>query len=243
LVPSALILLVGLTQTGAADSSPALKAGRQCIIVITDSWNATGGVAYWFERETRSGWQRRGGPSPVVVGRAGLAWGRGEMKTTGLAGPIKHEGDDRAPAGVFRIGTAFGYAGTPIPTKLPYLPLSTNVVAVDDPQSRYYNQLVDKTKIRNPDWRSAENMILADNRYKWGVVVMHNVRPIAGAGSCIFLHVWKDSATTTSGCTAMPQENLLRLIRWLDPTRGPLLVQLPRSIYNEMHGQWGLPSL
>jgi D-alanyl-D-alanine dipeptidase len=121
--------------------------------------------------------------------------------------------------------------------------LSTKVVAVDDPKSRYYNQLVNRSKVADADWQSAENMILADQRYKWGVVVMHNVPPIAGAGSCIFLHVWKDSSTATSGCTAMAEENLLKLIGWLDPTKTPLFIQLPRSIYNELRPDLGLPNL
>jgi D-alanyl-D-alanine dipeptidase len=232
---------IGLLLDSIGGESNALENSRQCVVVITDSWTAPDGVAHRFEREDRSGWQRRGGPSPVLVGRAGLAWGRGETKTADLAGPIKHEGDDKAPAGVFQIGTAFGYAQTPVTTKMPYLPVSPNVVAVDDPQSRYYNRLVDKTKIRDADWRTAENMILTDNRYKWGIVVMHNVPPTSGAGSCIFLHVWKDRLTATSGCTAMPEESLLNLIGWLDPRKGPLLVQLPRSIYNELQARWALP--
>jgi len=126
---------------------------------------------------------------------------------------------------------------------LPYLALSYNIVAVDDPHSRFYNRLVNITQINHPDWKSAEKMILSDQRYKWGIVVLHNEPPKSGAGSCIFLHVWLNSSTPTSGCTAMPEEDLRRLIGWLDPAKAPLLVQLPRSIYSEQRGQWGLPKL
>jgi D-alanyl-D-alanine dipeptidase len=238
-----ILLIAGTIGNAASDPANPLRSNSQCIIVITDSWRSSGGVLHSFEREDNSKWKQHSGPIPILVGRAGLAWGRGELNSIGLPGPVKREGDDKAPAGIFRLGTAFGYGRKPADTKLPYLMLSRNIVAVDDPASRYYNQLLNKTKVAKPDWRSAENMILADNRYQWGVVVLHNVPPVSGAGSCIFLHAWKDSSTATSGCTAMSKNSLLKLIRWLDPTKDPLFVQLPHSIYNEERPGWGLPLL
>src|SRR5205823_2913233 len=105
------------------------------------------------------------------------------------------EGDDKAPAGIFPLGTTFGYAAKPVPTRMSYLALSKNIVAVDDPRSHYYNRLVDVTRIDHSDWRSAEKMILPDQRYKWGIVVLHNQPPKADAGSCIFLHIWLSPST------------------------------------------------
>jgi len=196
----------------------------------------------WFEREHDS-WRKIGGPVPVLLGRNGMGWGRDETDLSGLPGPTKREGDDKAPAGVFKLGTAFGYAQKPGAMKLPYLSLTKEIVAVDDPHSRYYNQLIDRTKISKPDWRSAENMVLTDDRYKWGIVVEHNLPPVPGAGSNIFLHCWKDPSTLTSGCTAMAEPNMLRLLHWLDLQRKPRFVQLPRSIYSEMRAKWDLPEL
>jgi D-alanyl-D-alanine dipeptidase len=237
--------MVAIIESSGQNSLTQFQNNRQCIIVIADSWSASTGTAQWFERDADSQWQHRGGPVSVVLGRAGLARGRGELDFSHSAGPIKHEGDNKAPAGIFRLGTAFGYAKSAksLHTRMPYLPLTQKIVAVDDPKSHYYNQLVDKTKIRPTDWHSAENMVLADHRYKWGIVVQHNVPPVPGAGSCIFLHIWKDPTTATSGCTAMAEGDLRKLLAWLDPARGPLLVQLPRSIYNELKAKWGLPDV
>jgi len=235
------VALANMIHSDASGASTTLQRSRQCIVVITDSWISNHGLLAWFERDDHFEWHQRGGPIPTVVGRAGLAWGRRELNVTNLPGPVKREGDDKAPAGIFRLGTAFGYSAKPIPTRMPYLALSKQIVAVDDPGSRYYNRLVDITKIKHPDWKSAENMILADQRYKWGVVVRHNEPPKPGAGSCIFLHVWLRGDTSTSGCTAMAEQYLRRLIGWLDPAKAPLLVQLPRPIYNEVRLSWGLP--
>jgi D-alanyl-D-alanine dipeptidase len=102
---------------------------------------------------------------------------------------------------------------------------------------------VDTSKVADKDWRTAEKPVLADIRYKWGVMVEHNVPPVPGKGSCIFLHIWKNSSTATSGCTAMSEKNFLRMFAWLNPQQNPLLVQLPRPIYNELRRKWALPDL
>ena len=217
---------------------------RQCLVVITESWSATSGQMFLLERSPASSWQPQGSPIPVQVGKSGLAWGRGLTSTESLPGPVKKEGDEKAPAGVFRLGSAFGHASEieTRSTKMPYLALSEKNVAVDDSRSRYYNQIVDKSAIERPDWRSAEEMF-GVNVYKWGIVVEHNIPPEAGAGSCIFLHVWESPTTPTSGCTAMGEQDVVKLLRWLDPARGPLLVQLPRGIYNDLRVKWNLPDL
>jgi zinc D-Ala-D-Ala dipeptidase len=237
---AATVLLISAVCAGANLSDPLADSG-QCIVVITDSWSAKHGVLHTFERKNGPRWQERGDRASVVVGRAGLGWGRGDVDRVGFLAPQKREGDDKAPAGIFRLGTAFGYAARPVVTRMPYLHLSKHIVGVNDTNSRYYNRLVDVTTIPRPDWSSAETMVLPDNRYKWGIVLLHNSQAVPGAGSCIFLHVWKDESTATSGCTAMPEPVMIRLLQWLDAAKRPRLVQLPRSIYSEFRSKWRLP--
>jgi L,D-peptidoglycan transpeptidase YkuD (ErfK/YbiS/YcfS/YnhG family) len=223
-------------------SSDALSNSRQCLLVLTRDWKSSSGLIRLFERERLdSAWQQHGSPEPVVLGKSGLGWGRGLVETKSLPGPRKKEGDGKAPAGVFRLLSAFGYAPT-CHTQLPYLALSPDIEAVDDPQSRYYNQLVARSKIGSPDWRTSEHMLRDDDRYKWGIVVAHNMPPQPGAGSCIFLHVWNNPGPTV-GCTAMSEKNIVAVIQWLDPKLHPLLVQLPQSAYDERREKWKLPPL
>ena len=217
------------------------RHARQCVIVTTESWSSPNGTMSIFERAMLdSNWKQHGSTIPVVVGKAGLAWGHGVAAENNE--PFKKEGDHKAPAGIFVLHGVFGYAPR-AQTKMRYLALSPNIVGVDDPESRYYNQLIDKTKITKTDWRTAEEMFRKDDLYKWGVIVDHNVRAKPGAGSCIFLHIWKNSTTPTAGCTAMSEKNILDLIRWLDPAFAPLLVQLPRPAYDELRDEWRLPKL
>jgi D-alanyl-D-alanine dipeptidase len=211
---------------------------------LTNNWASTTGILHSFERDgAGAGWKEQGGRGAVVVGKKGLGPGRGLVRVDFAGASAKKEGDNRAPAGIFRLSSAFGYAPARSAAwvKLPYLALSKQVEGVDDPNSRYYNKLVDRSKVARIDWRSSEQMRRDDVRYKWGVVVDHNPAAIPGAGSCIFLHIWMSSATFTSGCTAMPESDLVRLLRWLDPARHPILIQMPKAAYQSVRSKYGLP--
>lgn len=238
-----LIALLLPAATARAASNP-LRRSRQCVVVVAANWNSTTGVLRAFDRENAQGnWEMRGPEIPVVLGKKGLGWGRGVVNQDHGAKPRKVEGDNKAPAGVFRLGSVFGYAPAKSAgwVKLRYLPLTKNIEGVDDPRSRYYNRLVDRSKVAQVDWRSSEKMRRDDDLYKWGVVVDHNPAAIPRAGSLIFFHLWKNSSSTTAGCTAMPEKDLVKLIRWLDPAARPILVQMPRDNYAAFQSKFGLP--
>lgn len=221
-----------------------LAGSRQCLVVTSPEWNATNGELRAFERSPAGGWKGVGAPVPVVLGKKGLAWGIGLLSAP-KTGPHKVEGDNKATAGIFRLGPAFGYA-TPDRAswiKLRYVPLTKNTEGVDDPRSRHYNQLVDRTKVAKVDWRSSEKMLRSDVLYKWGVFVAHNPSAKPAAGSCIFLHIWRDASGATAGCTAMPEPNLVKLLHWLDPAKRPVLVQMPRREYEAARAKSGLPNM
>ena len=221
-----------------------LQPSRQCLVVVAPDWNAKTGVLRAFERKSsRSDWQPHAAAIPVVLGKSGLAWGRGLGDFNATVRKV--EGDNKAPAGIFRLGPAFGYAPKSEARwiKLAYVALTNRTEGIDDAQSRYYNQLVDRSKVAKVDWRSSEQMLRNDVLYKWGVFVAHNPAATPGAGSCIFLHIWKNSGAATAGCTAMPEPDLVNLLRWLDPAARPVLVQMPRQEYEMVRGKLNLPSL
>jgi D-alanyl-D-alanine dipeptidase len=232
------ILAVLLLTIAAANGQSAIDNCRQLLVMTADSWLAQTGQLKLFERCSDAPWRKRGSTIDVRLGRRGLAWGRGLFSVSSLAGPVKREGDDRAPAGMFRLGSVFGLGAT---TRMPFLAVSKRTVAVDDPSSRYYNRIVDESKINDRDWEHAEKLFGID-LYRLALVVEHNVPPTRGAGSCIFLHIWKNPETSTSGCTAMSNLDLVRIIRWLDPAKHPLLVQMPRPVYDTVANKWMLPT-
>lgn len=218
---------------------------RQVVMVVSPREEAIQGRLWRLERSSPAAdWSVVQGPLPVVVGRNGLAWGVGELmeedppKGGGVSWRRKREGDGCAPAGVFRLPMAFGRAPVREASwvRLPYVQTTATLRGVDDPASRFYNQIVDAAKLPGgavPDWRSSETMDRKDGLYDWGVFVGHNhPRPMGGPearGSCIFLHRWSSSREGTAGCTAMSGESLIALLRWLDPAADPVLVQTVAS--------------
>ena len=218
----------------------------QAVVVTTKDWNVVQGRAQLFERKTaKSKWSAVGASFPIVVGVNGMTWGAGLHELPSDAGRVlmKTEGDGKAPAGIFALTSAFGSSVKPAFVKLPYTKLTESVECVDDVRSSKYNLIVDKNKIKNPDWNSSEKMLAVGEQYDLGVFVAHNSERLAGGGSCIFLHIWKDAANGTAGCTAMARENIKQVLRFLDSAKNPVLIQLPTDSYTQFQTKWNLPKL
>ena len=216
----------------AADFEKAIPHGcGQLVLVTADDWSASAATVRRFERAAPdAAWVPVEKAVPALLGERGLAWGLGLHTVPGGDGaPHKREGDRRSPAGVFRLTGAFGTREKIAGLKLPAVPLSPTLEAVDDPASRHYNRIVNRAGIARPDWHSAERMG-AVRDYALGLVVAHNPRAVPGAGSCIFLHVRSGARTGTAGCTVLRARDLTALARWLDAAREPVLVQLPQAL-------------
>lgn len=246
-----LALFLGATieaQNKNADASEQFSYAdaRQAIVVTTKDWKTIQGRAQLFERKTASAkWTAVGASFPVVVGANGTAWGAGLHRLPEDAGRVllKTEGDGKAPAGIFRLTSAFGSGAKPDFVKLAYTVLTESIECVDDAKSANYTLIVDKNKIKNTDWTSSEKMLAVGEQYDLGVFVAHNSERLARGGSCIFLHIWKDAGSGTAGCTAMARANVEKILRFLDPAKNPVLIQIPEDSYAQFQTKWNLPKL
>lgn len=217
-----------------------LKNCEQLVIVNSPGEGSTTAKMRYFSK-TKNGWQQVAGDIPVMLGRSGLAWGRGLHEPQ--PGLQKREGDGKSPSGIFRFGTAFGRVhASEIAWKLPYVQVTNSLECVDDSKSKFYNQIVDNQKVEK-DWNSSERMWEVGSQYDWGVFVEHNDPAQPQGGSCIFLHVWSGPGVATSGCTAMAERHLLELLKWLDPLKRPLLIQLTASSFPDFQKKYSLPEL
>jgi L,D-peptidoglycan transpeptidase YkuD (ErfK/YbiS/YcfS/YnhG family) len=221
---------------------PAFTKSLQAVVVTTKGWDTIAGTATLYERKNpNSEWKPVGDSFPVVIGRNGLAWGEllsGDLDMT----KIKHEGDGNAPAGLFPLTASFGTGSKPVAVELPYTKLDRFTECVDDVKSHFYNRIVNRMQVGNLDWKSSEKMLAVGAPYDLGIFVAYNTYPIEnGNGSCIFLHIWKDANTGTSGCTAMDRRNLERIVAWASPAKDPYLVQMPADIYEKRRKTWKLP--
>ena len=228
----------------AADANTLIHPNKtQLVTVVTDDWDRFQATLGRYERSPGQVWKPVGAPIDVVLGREGYGWGRGihgNGAPAGRRGPIKREGDGRSPAGVFDMGTAYGYDRAREGVSLPYVQATPELRCVDDPKSRHYNRIV-STADTAIDWQSAEYMRRQDELYAIAIVVEHNTEQTEpGAGSCIFIHVWRGPDSGMTGCTAMPMDALETFASWLQPNAA-VLVALPRSEYDALQRPWGLP--
>ncbi len=219
---------------------PAIADSRQLIIVTTKNWDAVDGELQRYERpDLKHPWQAVGEKIAIVVGRNGMAWGKGLHSEAIGDGPIKKEGDGKSPAGVFSLSSAFGYEKKRV--KLPYQQAISTLECVDDSQSVHYNKVLDRKSVKHPDWKSSEQMLRKDDQYRLGVIVDHNAKQEPGCGSCIFLHIWAGAGKGTAGCTAMDSRSMEEVLFWLDSKKKPVLVQLTEGEFERFQKAWGLP--
>ena len=226
-----------------ADDAAVVASSAQIILVIASDWDSSQARLRRFTRHEGQ-WQAVSAAQPVVIGKSGSAWGLGLHSQQ--PGQQKREGDGRAPAGIFAIGPAFGYAPS-VSTPLKYQAMTAQDYCIDVNDSPLYNQIVNvKTVGKEAIAGSTEPMRRdlhadGDQRYKLGFVIEHNAEHKPAGGSCIFAHLWKSADSTTAGCTAMTEPLMRELLAWLDPSQHPLFVLLPRAEYQRLQEAWQLP--
>lgn len=189
--------------------TPKLPAESRQVFLVTEdpAGISLAKVTAWDQ--TDGAWQQVFPPIPSTIGRNGFV-------------PVgnKVEGDGCTPLGVYRLGLVFGSEAS-APTAMPYRQAQADDVWVDDPSSPEYNRWVRGT----PEASSYENLLRPDGMYKYGIVIEYNTGPVvAGKGSAIFVHLWREPGEPTAGCVAMDEASLLRILAWLDPAKRPVIV-------------------
>jgi L,D-peptidoglycan transpeptidase YkuD (ErfK/YbiS/YcfS/YnhG family) len=232
----------GLETDFSPEENP-MEGTQQLILVIMPDDKTVSGKMYRFNRGENT-WATEGEPYPVSIGKNGLAWGKGLLDDRFKRGYYKQEGDGKAPAGIFPLAKAFGYADPKKAEfiKLPYMQSTKAHRCVDDAKSEFYNEIVD-TKEQPETWDSAEKMVRKDDLYKWGIDVTHTRGKSEGDGSCIFIHIWRGEGKPTAGCTASTEKNIVELLTWIDPSKQPRLVQITEADYSMLKQWFDLPEL
>ncbi|WP_252579944.1 L,D-transpeptidase family protein [Legionella lytica] len=142
----------------------------------------------------------------AVIGKNGIA----------LPGE-KKEGDLKTPIGLYPIGEAFGTH--PLALKMDYKYITKDDKFIDDIHHKDYNAWV----LGPTDAKSYETMLTEP--YTYGAIVNYNMNPTtAGAGSAIFIHLWRSPNTPTAGCVALDKKPLLMMLHWLDKKQHPYIL-------------------
>ncbi|MEI6350522.1 MAG: L,D-transpeptidase family protein [Verrucomicrobiota bacterium] len=240
---SALLLLANGARAGGSASGAVRPEVRQLLVGIAPDWDASTARLLGLERGADGVWKPTLGPIPVLLGKNGLAWGRGVLGTD-EPGLHKAERDARAPAGVFQLGQIYTYDRTlPKGARYPFHTVTAADAWVDDPKLPDYNRFVTVDPKNPPPWFEKQKMRHNDFAYRWLVEVRHNADPpVAGMGSAIFFHIRRGETRPTWGCTSMAEPDLVSLIRWLRAEAQPHYALLPWDEYQRKWQAWGLPS-
>lgn len=198
---------------GALKKMANIGDAEQVLLVVADRLDTYRAKAHTYEK-VNGLWQPVFESFDVVLGSGGLT-------------RDKKEGDKKSPVGVFPLYRCLGRDENP-GTLLEYTKFTADSFWVDDPGSVYYNTY--QTGSPQGRWASAEDLYSVGGSYRYFIVVEYNTeKPVPGDGSAIFLHIWKGENSSTAGCTAMSEENILKLISWLEPSKSPVLAQFPRN--------------
>ncbi len=126
----------------------------------------------------------------------------------------KREGDGKTPIGVFELGVILG-TDQIVKNKngLEYMCINEDMYWIDDPKSKYYNQLIIISKVQK-DWNSAEHLIEYPIQYEYLIEIKANPNNIQGKGSAIFLHCVNQGVT--EGCIAVNRKIMKELVENID---------------------------
>ena len=191
------------------------RASRELIAVTAPRAASTAGTLTAEVRSAPGGrWRRVLGPWPAELGRHGLSAHR-------------HEGDGTTPLGIFAIRpTLYGNAPRPSGLRERYRRLRCGDWWDEDPTSSRYNRFVALPCGVTPGFAARSEALWTETvAYPYFAVIEFNADPIrrgpGAPGSAIFLHSWTD--TPTAGCVAIHRPRLLSLLRWLAPSRRPVI--------------------
>lgn len=141
--------------------------------------------------------------TPGYIGKSGI----GKMK----------EGDTRTPVGTFGFDAAFGIAPDP-GCAIPYTQVDEGTYwSGDEREGGHYNQMVELKDDPCLDTEDSEHIIDYTRQYQYCLNIDYNKEDVPGAGSAVFLHCLGPCKPYTGGCVAIPEDQMLVVMRHVSP--------------------------
>ncbi len=222
------------------------RSCKQVVLGVADDWGSSHVQLAMYEK-SGSSWKPVMKSWPGRLGKNGMVWGRG-LHPLAKGSAMKKEGDAKAPAGVFWIGGAYGYAPQIKKNRaLSYRQITTRDLWVEDSNSPYYNRHLVIEHEPKTAWEKKQQMRQGDHAHSLKLFVAHNAadhgkKATPGGGSAIFFHIWRDNGgRATHGCTSMREDKLKEMISKVDPSKNPVFVLLPKAEYQRLKTSWKLP--
>jgi hypothetical protein len=223
------IFFLLLAVAPAPERPAALAKAEQLLLVVADDWNAPTAKVQRYTKRPR-GWEAVTPALDVMLGKNGLAWGKGVVTLKGFGGAPSKPDDARSIAGVFALGKLRGYeTAAPPGGSSEFEQLSDGSVCIEDPRSKKYGMILDAKKAVKPDWKIAKPLRTDDLAYAW-------MLPVQTAG-CVSFHL---GAAPDAANIVLKAEDMQTLARWVVPSK-TVYVALPKEAYKSLKASWRLP--
>lgn len=188
---------------------------RQLVLAVCGAGDSRRGLVFCWELDDRGEWALAEELSalPAWFGARGITHGR-------------RQGTYTSPAGLWGLTLAFG-SGEAIPgSRMPWRAVTEDSFWICDNDSLYYNtwqERGDPALLDTWDEDDGEHLMDFGDSYRYAVATDFNTPPYARrrVGAAIFLHC---DVKPTAGCVGVGEEDMVSILRWLDPEQGPCIL-------------------
>lgn len=206
----------GTADSGGATTAPAapdfpvpVEVGNATQVITVKASGSYATVTAWAKGS--SGWKAQFSTSAGRVGSNGVTDGATRQQSTWTT-----------PSGTYTITEGFGHVAGG--TAMPYHVVTDDDWWVQDPESKFYNQMHGEAGADFPlteaGDRGSEHLINYPTQYAKALVINFNRWPATpGRGAGIFLHV--NGSGATAGCVSVPRATMDQIMGWIRPGAHP----------------------
>ncbi|MEU0370806.1 L,D-transpeptidase family protein [Streptomyces sp. NPDC006283] len=197
----------------AAPSTPnfpvPVEVGNATQVITVKASGSSATVTAW--QKGSSGWKAQFATSAGRVGSSGV-----------VPGSTRKQSTYTTPSGTYTITEGFGVESSG--TAMPYTKVNDSHWWVQDPESKFYNQMHTAAGADFPltesGERGSEHLINYPTQYAKALVINFNRWPaVPGRGAGIFLHV--NGSGATAGCVSVPRATMEQFMGWVRPSAHP----------------------
>ncbi|GGW42948.1 L,D-transpeptidase family protein [Streptomyces xantholiticus] len=203
----------GSQQSAAPAAAPdfpvPVEVGNATQVITVKASGSYATVTAW--QKGSSGWKAQFSTTAGRVGSNGV-----------VPGSTRKQSTYTTPSGTYTITEGFGVESSG--TAMPYTKVNDSHWWVQDPESKFYNQMhteegADFPLTESGD-RGSEHLINYPTQYAKALVINFNRWPaVPGRGAGIFLHV--NGSGATAGCVSVPRATMERFMGWVQPSAHP----------------------
>ncbi|MEU0085638.1 L,D-transpeptidase family protein [Streptomyces sp. NPDC006274] len=203
----------GGSEPGSAPAAPdfpvPVEVGNATQIITVKASGSYATVTAW--QKGSAGWKAQFSTSAGRVGSNGV-----------VPGSTRKQSTYTTPSGTYTITEGFGVESSG--TAVPYTKVNDSHWWVQDPESKFYNQMHTEEGADFPltesGERGSEHLINYPTQYAKALVINFNRWPaVPGRGAGIFLHV--NGSGATAGCVSVPRATMERFMGWVRPSANP----------------------